>query len=256
MNNQTFPPQNERLSLKEPTGWFAAGDGFRKALASLSDGAFKLFAYLCLEADRRTGRFQATHKELAGALGKSKRIIGTYVAELQAKAICGVQPAKNQFARTSFKISDSYWPYHRPDDCPEPPPEQKTYVESVREYFLALGCGSGKFGTVDAEVARNMQRRGIPLAVIEDAMLMGACRKYNSWFEGRALEPIRSMAYFEPLIAEIQEKPFPPGYSAYLCKKVRQCAETWKESLKSGKAAQGEGGMIEICPRGGSFNSE
>src|SRR6266508_260793 len=50
MNNQTFPPKNERLSLKEPTGWFAAGDAFRKALASLSDGAFKLFAYLCLEA--------------------------------------------------------------------------------------------------------------------------------------------------------------------------------------------------------------
>jgi len=56
-------------------------------------------------------------------------------------------------------------------------------------------------------------RRGIPVAVIEEAMLMGACRKYTSWFEGRAPEPIRSLAYFGQLIAEIQEKPFPPGYS-------------------------------------------
>ena len=80
-------------------------------------------------------------------------------------------------------------------------------MDSVRECFLALGCGSGKFGAAEAAAARDLQRRGIPLAVIEDAMLMGACRKYISWFEGRALEPIRSLAYFEPLIAEIQEKP-------------------------------------------------
>jgi hypothetical protein len=60
---------NERLSLKQTTGWFPAGDAFRKALAILSDGAFKLFAYLCLEARHR--RFQTTHKELAFAMGKS-----------------------------------------------------------------------------------------------------------------------------------------------------------------------------------------
>ncbi len=240
MNDQALPPKSERLSLKQPTGWFAAGDGFRKALTSLSDGAFKLFAYLCLEADRRTGRFQATHKELAAALGKSKRIIGAYAAELEAKAICSVKPAKNQFARTTFEISDSYWPYHRPVHCPEPT-EQKAYVESVREYFLALGCGSGKFGAAEAEAARDMHRRGIPLAVIEEATLMGACRKYNSWFEGRAMEPIRSLRYFEPLIAEIREEPFPPGYSDYLRKKIRQFAEMWSESVKSGKPARERG---------------
>jgi hypothetical protein len=51
-----------------------------------------------------------------------------------------------------------------------------------------------------------LQRQGIPLAVIEQAMLMGACRKYGSWFEGNALEPIRSLTCFSPLIAEVQEK--------------------------------------------------
>jgi len=240
MTDPTFPSTNERFSLKEPTGWFAAGDAFRKALALLSDGAFRLFAYLCLEADRRTGRFRATHKELATALRKSKRVIGTYVAELEAEGICLVKPGKNQFAGTIFEISDGYWPYHRAANCPESP-EQKAYVESVRECFLALGCGSGKFGAADAAAASDLQRRGIPLAVIEEAMLMGACRKYTSWFEGRASEPIRSVVYFEPLIAEIQERPFPPGYSAYLRKKVRQFAEIWTESVKSGKAAQGGG---------------
>lgn len=237
MTDHTFPPTDGHLSVKEATGWFAAGDTFRKALASLSDGAFRLFAYLCLEADRRSGCFQATHKELAAALGKSKRAIGTYVAELEAGGICHVKPGKNQFAGTIFEISESYWPYHRVGKAVESP-EQKTYVQSVRECFLALGCGSGNFGAADVAVAREMQRRGIPLTVIEDAMLMAACRKYISWFEGRALEPIKGLAYFRPLIAEIQAKPLPPGYSGYLRKKVRQFAENWNESAKSERTVE------------------
>lgn len=240
MTDRSFPATNGRLSLKEPTGWFAAGDPFRKALASLSDGAFRLFAYLCLEADRRTGRFRATHRELAVALGRSKRVMGVYVAELETAGMCLVKPGKNQFAGTIFEISDDYWPYHRAADCPESP-EQKAYVESVRECFLALGCGSGQFGAAEAAAAEDLRRRAIPLAVIEDAMLMGACRKYTSWFEGRALEPIRNLRYFESLIAEIQEKPFPPGYSAYLRRKVRQFAEIWNEAVKSGKGVPGRG---------------
>jgi hypothetical protein len=231
MTDQSLPSTDGHLSLKDATGWFAAGDTFRKALALLSDGAFRLFAYLCLEADRRSGCFQATHKELAAALGKSKRAIGVYVAELEAGGICHVKPGKNQFAGTKFEIADNYWPYYRASNVAESP-QQKTYIQSVRECYLALGCGSGRFGAAEAAAARDMQRRGIPLAVIEDAMLMGACRKYSSWFEGRALEPIRGLSYFEPLIAEIQENPLPAGYSGYLRMKVRQFAESWNESAK------------------------
>jgi hypothetical protein len=242
MNDQSFSPLNERLSMKQTTGWFPAGDAFRKALAVLSDGAFRLFAYLCLEADRRTGSFQATHKGLALAMGKSKRAIGSYIAELEARGICSVSPGKNQFAHTIFQISESYWPYHRSDDCSESP-EQKAYVESVRACFLSLGCASGKFGAADAADARDLQQRGILLALVEEAMFVGACRKYGSWLQGQALEPIQSLNYFSPLIAEIQEKPFPPGYSEYLRKKVKQLAEVWNESRKSEDSARKRG-----CP--------
>ena len=125
-NPTSLPSKNQRLSLKEATGWFAAGDSFRKALALLSDGAFRLFVYLSLEADRRTGCFRATHKELAAALGKSKRVMGTYVGELEAKGVCRVKRGRNQFAGTTFVMSDSYWPYHRIADSPESL-EQETY---------------------------------------------------------------------------------------------------------------------------------
>ena len=44
-----------RLRIKGPSGWFAAGQQWQQALSQLSDGAFKLFAYASLNADRATG---------------------------------------------------------------------------------------------------------------------------------------------------------------------------------------------------------
>jgi len=72
-----------------------------------------------------------------------------------------------------------------------------------------------------------MQERGIPLALLEEAMLMGACRKYSSWLNGGAVEPIMSLRYFEPLVSEIQEQPFPAGYTEYLRKKAQQLGKIW-----------------------------
>lgn len=235
MRNSTASPHAEdRLQIKEPAGWFVAGEGFRSALRPLSDGAFKLFAYLSLEANRRTGCLAATHKQLAAALGKSKRIIGSYVAELETKGVCKVRSGKNQFTATVYEISDQYWPYHRAAADPESP-ESKAYVESVREWFERLGCTSGKFGAAETEAAKQLQGRAVPLSVVYDAMLLGACRKLDSWLNGRPTEPIRSMAYFEPLIAEIQAKPLPAGYSAYLRVKVQQFSRLWQEAANGKK---------------------
>jgi hypothetical protein len=231
-DHRQIPDREGKLQLKEPHGWFAAGRGFRSSLGLLSDGAFKLFAYLSLEADRHTGRLAATHKELASALGKSKRIIGSYVGELKEKAVCNFYPAKNQFGATVYEITDDYWPYHRIRPCLESP-EETSYIESVRECFEGLGCVTGKFGAAEIETARQMQKRALPLAVIRDAMLLGACRKYSSWLNGAASEPIRSLHYFESLITEILEQALPPGYSAHLRRKVRQLAKSWSESTNS-----------------------
>ncbi len=110
--------------------------------------------------------------------------------------------------------------------------------EFSRPDHLSLGCVGGRFGAADAELARQMCRRRISLAVIESAMLPGACRKYGSWLQGRALEPILSVCYFEALIAEIQTQSLPPGDRGYLRKKVKQFTEMWNESLKSGAGSQ------------------
>jgi hypothetical protein len=50
----------EPLVIKNPRGWFAAGIEVQKAMNLLSDGAFKLFMYLCLNARRDSGRLDSS----------------------------------------------------------------------------------------------------------------------------------------------------------------------------------------------------
>jgi hypothetical protein len=226
MKRATLSPR-----IKEPKGWIAAGDRFRKASRLLSDGAFKLFVYLALEADSRTGCVQTTYKALAADLKKSKRAIGTYSAELSEKEICKVRPGENQYCKTTFEICDSYWPYERETHSEACEPE--LYVAAIQKAYLSLGCTKAKFSAGDARKAREFERQGVPLEVVEDSMLMGACRKYSSWLEGRDSEPIGSLAYFENLIEEIQRQPFPQGYTEYLRVKNMKFAEACAEKTRS-----------------------
>ena len=228
MNDNILTPNSERgIRIKAPAGWFVAGEGFRRALVELSDGAFRLFAYLSLHADHRTGRFAGTHKELAAALSKSKRIIGTYVAELDAKEVCRIYPGTNQYAATVFEISDYYWPYYRLSSHPATS-EDEAYVEKIRECFESLGCTGGKLGPAGIETARQLLRRKIPLNLVLDAMFLGACRKVDSCLNGGPSDPIHSMSYFEPLIAEIQAQPLPAGYSEHLRNKLPRLLKRWR----------------------------
>jgi hypothetical protein len=230
MKDNILPLNHEaKLLIKEPVGWFVAGEGFRCALGLLSDGAFKLFAHLSLQANRRTGRVTATHKELAAALGKSKRVIGTYAAELEAKEVCNVLSGKNQFMATVYEISERYWPYHRESSFTESTAIQ-AYIESVGKCYEELGCTTGKLNAAGIEIARQFHGRSIPFSVVDSAMLLGACRIYESWLNGGPSEPIRSMAYFEPLVAEVQANPLPDGYSGYLRGKLRRFAQSWEKA--------------------------
>jgi hypothetical protein len=231
--------------LKESFGWFAAGDSFRRALALLSDGAFKLFAHICLEADRRTGRYEAVQTELASAICKSRRVVGKYIHELGYKGVCTVRMGKNQYARTYFEIRDEYWPYRRTKNIQNiNGPLHNAYLNAIKSSFVSLGCTTGKFNARDAQIADQFQKRRIPLVLIQDALLMGACRKLISLLNGNSTEPIASLAYFEGLIAEIRERPIPADYREYLQKKVEQLRRAWAK--RSADLPQ-KGGCLDIA---------
>jgi len=61
-----------RLTLKHPAGFFAAGCEMQDALGLLSDGAFKIFVYVCLNADRRSAQLRFRMAELARATATAR----------------------------------------------------------------------------------------------------------------------------------------------------------------------------------------
>ena len=62
-----------RLRLKRPTGWFAAGQEMATALPMLSDAAFKLYVFLCLNVDRHSARMVWEALELAKLLQRDRQ---------------------------------------------------------------------------------------------------------------------------------------------------------------------------------------
>jgi hypothetical protein len=235
MTSQPIDSRDGHLYLKESSGWFAAGASYRRALRILSDGAFKLFAHLCLEANRRTGRYEAVQTELAKAIGKSRRIVGKYIEELQRKHVCTVRAASNQYSRTCFEICDEYWPYRRIQDTSTVDGQAcNAYIDEIKRSFIALGCTAGKFSPRDAQIAQDLQNTGVPLETVQNALLIGTVRKYVSWLNGGSREPIGSLAYFAAIVSEIQDRPLAPDYQEYLQRKVGQLAKAWeKESAKT-----------------------
>ncbi len=221
-----------RLRVKQSRGWFPAGDGVRRARSLLSDGAFKLYISIALDADTGTGRYETTHQQLANLLGKSKRIIGVYIREVEAKGVCRVQPARNQHARTVLHVCDEYWPYLRganPEPC-EQNRGDNPYVSRIRNYFLGLGCVAGSFTPADERFACALQRRGVVPERAEEAMLMAAIRKFNAWLTKGPSEPIGTLCYIDSVISEIDRQPWPSGYREYLEMKLSQFKQLWAES--------------------------
>ena len=60
------------MKLKHSNGWFAAGSEVARALQCLSDGGFRLYLYLCLQARRDNGCLTVNHRDLARALHRSR----------------------------------------------------------------------------------------------------------------------------------------------------------------------------------------
>src|SRR5215471_17015307 len=64
-----------------------------------------------------------------------------------------------------------------------------------------------------------------PLRVVESAFLLASLRRLARPSDGPPLSPIRSLAYFLPVIDELLAHPSPDNYLEYLRLKLRRLAE-------------------------------
>jgi AraC-like DNA-binding protein len=187
-----------RLVLKQSTGWFAAGWMFAEAIATLSDAAFKLFAWLCLNADRHTGRIRISVAEMAQALGKSESEVQAARDELVERSVC------RDCTDGQLEVTDRYWPYEK--QLSESGPQE--YVAHVRKLLTEQACVHCRFSAADENMARDLYQRGVTLAQMAHAIWLGCARKYTTLLTNQAAAmPIASLSYFTAVIEEVVHGP-------------------------------------------------
>ena len=103
--------------------------------------------------------------------------------------------------------------------------EEVGYVTSVLTLYSGLPDTSSRPNPADRSVARNLHRQPVPLPLVESALLLGTLRRLARPPELPPLPQIRSLAYFLPVIAELQRKPLPDGYLDYLRIKLRRMSQ-------------------------------
>jgi hypothetical protein len=99
------------------------------------------------------------------------------------------------------------------------------YVTAVLTLYLGLPETPLRASTQDRRLARQLYEHGVTLQVVESAFLLASVRRLARPADVPALSPIRSLAYFQPVIEELLSNPAPKNYTEYLRLKLQQMTE-------------------------------
>jgi hypothetical protein len=97
---------------------------------------------------------------------------------------------------------------------------QNQYVEAVVALYLQLPDTPLKPSSNDRNTASGFFAREIPMTIIEAALLLASLRRLSRNDDQPPLSPVRSLAYFNPVIQELYDAPLPDGYIQYLRQKI------------------------------------
>jgi len=121
-----------------------------------------------------------------------------------------------------------------------PPPQQerdspeRRYVRAVLARYLWLPDTPSQSSRHDRRLARSLHERGVPLLVVEAALLLAAIRRAlrEPWLE--PLSRVRSLYYYLPVLAEVLDNPRQPDldYLSYLLRRLRPLAELKQARLR------------------------
>jgi hypothetical protein len=231
------------LRLKNSRNWFAAGLEVQQAMNILTDGAFKLFMFLCLNARRDSGILRTTQTDLARNLKMAQGTIRKYLRELENTGICIQNHFTNSPARQGIiQIDPRYWPYEVETEEASSDTAADVFVSEVRQALAARACVRSSFSTADEVVARKWFGQGVPLERIKQAILLGCSRKLSSWHNNQAHAPISTLHYFEPILDEIEKQKIDPAYWGYLEFRMQRHEKLWRQSHQGDLEPQTDSG--------------
>ena len=108
------------------------------------------------------------------------------------------------------------------------------YVAAVLILYIDLPDTPMRASPADEALARKMYEQGVPLSLVEAALLLASLRRLIRPGDRPPLSPIRSLAYFLSVIAELQQQPLPDTYLDYLRLKLRNAANALPSHVQNG----------------------
>ena len=103
----------------------------------------------------------------------------------------------------------------------DPASNPPLYTSAVLTLYVDLPDTPLRASLQDQRLAQRLFETGVPLSLVETALLLGSLRRLCRPSDLRPLPRIRSLAYFQPVIEELQEHPVQDGYLDYLRVKLR-----------------------------------
>ena len=107
-------------------------------------------------------------------------------------------------------------------DISQPDSNPALYVSSVLTLYVDVPDTPLRATASDQWLSRRFHDDGVPLRLVETALLLGSLRRLIRPGDAPRLSPIRSLAYFRPVIEELRSHPAPENYLEYLRLKLRQ----------------------------------
>lgn len=93
---------------------------------------------------------------------------------------------------------------------------RQQYLQEVIEAYLAAPDTPSKARPRDWAIATTFFQQGISVATISHAIRVATLRRHRRDPNLGLLEPIRSLAYFRPLIEHLRQDPDHPKYIKYV----------------------------------------
>jgi hypothetical protein len=102
---------------------------------------------------------------------------------------------------------------------------EPAYIAAVLMLYADLPDTPLRLSPQDQSLACRLHQQGVPLTIVESALLLGSLRRLIRPADAPPLSPVRSLAYYRPVIAELQQQPLPDGYLDYLRAKLRNVSQ-------------------------------
>jgi hypothetical protein len=96
------------------------------------------------------------------------------------------------------------------------PAVRHLYVTTVLQRYCATRDTSGRSRPADRRLAAQLYEHGVPLDVVTTAFMLATLRRAYRAPDAEPLEPICSLHYFRPIIAELLQHPIDATYLDYI----------------------------------------